>query len=81
MGRLLQRRVAYAERLILETDYTVDYIAELACLQTPLRLYRAFKKYGKPPARRNAQAAGVAETVIGRGLVYHLPQRHSRWRR
>lgn len=52
---LLQRRVAYAERLILETDYTVDYIAELSGLQTPLRFYRAFKKSGKPsrqPSKR-----------------------------
>ena len=35
-------------RLFQETDETVDMIAELAGFETRVRLYRAFKKYGKP---------------------------------
>ena len=43
-----RQRAGYAERLILETDDTVDLIAERAGFETTVRLYRAFKKYGKP---------------------------------
>lgn len=45
---LLRQRVDHAERLIRETDYTVDYVAELAGFETTVRLYRAFRKFGKP---------------------------------
>lgn len=45
---LQRQRADYAVRLLQETDDTVDVIAELAGFETPVRLYRAFKKYGKP---------------------------------
>lgn len=45
---LMRRRVAYAEKLFIETDYTVAYVAELSGLCTPMRLYRSFKKLARP---------------------------------
>jgi AraC-like DNA-binding protein len=45
---LMQRRAEYAEKLFLETDYTVDHVAGLAGLEERRRLYRAFKKLGRP---------------------------------
>lgn len=45
---LMQRRAEYAEKLLLETDYTVDHVAELAGLEDRRRLYRAFRKLGRP---------------------------------
>ena len=44
----MRRRVAYAERLFSETDYTVAYVAELSGLCTPMRLYRSFSKLARP---------------------------------
>jgi LacI family transcriptional regulator len=45
---LMRRRTEYAEKLIAETDYTVEYVAELAGFEDRRRLYRAFKKLGRP---------------------------------
>jgi LacI family transcriptional regulator len=45
---LMQRRAEYAEKLLVETDYTVDHVAELAGLEDRRRLYRTFKKLGRP---------------------------------
>lgn len=45
---LMRRRTEYAEKLIAETDYTVEYVAELAGFEDRRRLYRAFKKMGRP---------------------------------
>lgn len=45
---LLRRRTEYAEKLLLETDYTVDHVAELAGLEDRRRLYRALHKLGRP---------------------------------
>ncbi|MGC9451993.1 MAG: substrate-binding domain-containing protein [Oceanipulchritudo sp.] len=45
---LMQRRAEYAEKLLMETDYTVDHVAELVGFEDRRRLYRAFKKLGRP---------------------------------
>jgi LacI family transcriptional regulator len=45
---LMRRRVAYAEKLLKESDYTVAYMAELSGLVTSMRLYRSFKKLARP---------------------------------
>lgn len=45
---LMRRRAEYAEKLLVETDYTVDHIAELSGFEDRRRLYRAFRKLGRP---------------------------------
>jgi len=45
---LMRRRVAYAEQLLRETDYTVEHVAERSGLSTKPRLYLSFRKLGRP---------------------------------
>gem|GEM_PF-5881634 len=45
---LMRKRVEYAEKLLMETDYTVEHVAERSGLGTKPRLYLSFKKAGRP---------------------------------
>ncbi|MDV7391536.1 helix-turn-helix domain-containing protein, partial [Arthrospira platensis SPKY1] len=50
------RRADRAETLLRETDYTVEYIAELVGFEDRRRLYRAFKKLNRPLAQKIRQS-------------------------
>lgn len=43
---LVRERVAYATKLLQETDYTVEHVADLSGFNTRTRLYRAFHQLG-----------------------------------
>lgn len=59
---IMRRRAARAEQLLRETDYTVEYIADLAGFEDRRRLYRAFKKLRKPlPRSLRGGGSGIRE--------------------
>lgn len=49
---LLRERVEFASRILRETDYTVEVVAELSGFNTRVRLYRAFNQLGRPLPRQ-----------------------------